>query len=328
MRNFLCNLNGTLDTMNSLFDNAIQSLQLGVQDYESNDPRRPLSAVRNFFAGTLLLAKEVLVRAAPKADPKEVLAATFKPVPDATGGVDLTPSTRTIDFNEIGQRFTAFGLKIDQAALRDLYRIRNDIEHLFTQANRKTVREAIAKAFPVVVDLFRLADEDPRAALGAAWPVMLDVKSVYDRELKECQASFAKVDWQSTSMSDAEISCPVCQSQLVMQNDPENKHYHDADAQCRSCGTELSAEQVVVTALERHFEYDSYLAATDGGVPGLYKCNECLANAYVRAEGCVWCHSSLDNKCARCQTPLTPENVAWDNNSLCSYCDHVMSKDD
>jgi hypothetical protein len=105
-RDSFWNLNLTL--MNSLFDNAIQSLQLGVEDYESNDPRRPLSAVRNFFAGTLLLAKEVLVRAAPKADPKDVLAATFKVVPDAAGGVDLTPSNRTIDFNEIGQRFSAF----------------------------------------------------------------------------------------------------------------------------------------------------------------------------------------------------------------------------
>jgi hypothetical protein len=325
-RAVLRTLNDTL--MNSLFDNAIQSLQLGVEDYESNDPRRPLSAVRNFFAGTLLLAKEVLVRAAPKADPKDVLAATYKPVLDAAGGVDLTPSNRTIDFNEIGQRFSAFGLKIDQAALKDLYRIRNDIEHMFTQANRKTVREAIAKAFPVVVDLFRLADEDPRAALGAAWHVMLDVKSFYDRELKECQTSFAKVDWQSASMSGATISCPTCQSQLVMQNDPENKDYYETDSQCRSCGTDVSAEQVVVNALERHFEFDNYLAATDGGEPGLYKCNECLVNAYVQGEGCVWCHSSLDDRCARCQSPLTPDTVAWDNNSLCSYCDNLMSKDD
>jgi hypothetical protein len=50
--------------MNTLFDNAIQSIQLGIEDYEHNDPMRALSAVRNFYAGTLLLAKEVLVRAA------------------------------------------------------------------------------------------------------------------------------------------------------------------------------------------------------------------------------------------------------------------------
>lgn len=61
--------------MNSLFGNAIQSVQLGISDYQANDPKRALSAVRNFYAGALLLAKEVLVRAAPNADPKEVLSA-------------------------------------------------------------------------------------------------------------------------------------------------------------------------------------------------------------------------------------------------------------
>ncbi len=54
--------------MNTLFDNTVQSIQLGIEDYEHNDPKRALSAVRNFYAGTLLLAKEVLVRAAPKAE--------------------------------------------------------------------------------------------------------------------------------------------------------------------------------------------------------------------------------------------------------------------
>ena len=59
--------------MNSLFDNAILSFQLGIEDYEKNDPKRAYSAVRNFYAGTPLLEKEVLVRDAPNADPKDVL---------------------------------------------------------------------------------------------------------------------------------------------------------------------------------------------------------------------------------------------------------------
>ncbi|MGQ3075323.1 MAG: hypothetical protein ACT7A5_29945, partial [Ferrovibrionaceae bacterium] len=60
--------------MNSLFDNAIQSIQLGLEDYKSNDPKRPLSAVRNFYSGLLLLAKETLVRATPNESAKIILA--------------------------------------------------------------------------------------------------------------------------------------------------------------------------------------------------------------------------------------------------------------
>lgn len=56
--------------MSGLFENAVQSIQLGVEDYQDNDPKRALSAVRNFYAGVLLLAKEALVRAAPGGEPR------------------------------------------------------------------------------------------------------------------------------------------------------------------------------------------------------------------------------------------------------------------
>jgi len=72
--------------MNSLFDSAIQSIQIGIEDYEHNDPKRALSAVRNFYAGTLLLAKEVLVREVPKAGVMDILATKFNPIPDGKGG--------------------------------------------------------------------------------------------------------------------------------------------------------------------------------------------------------------------------------------------------
>jgi hypothetical protein len=131
-------------TMNTLFDNAVQSIQLGVEDYQANDPRRALSSVRNFYAGILLLAKEVLRRQIPDTAPEYVLAARFKPVPDGQGGVEFVPAgNQTIDFSNIGSRFKDFGLGIDDVALKDLNRIRTDIEHYFTNEFRETVREAI-----------------------------------------------------------------------------------------------------------------------------------------------------------------------------------------
>ena len=96
--------------MSELFLNAIKSLQLGLEDYQANDPKRSLSAVRNFYAGTLLMAKAALVKQVLEADPALVLAASYKPKPDGMGGLVLVPSERTIDFNEIGQRFKSFGL--------------------------------------------------------------------------------------------------------------------------------------------------------------------------------------------------------------------------
>lgn len=194
--------------MNSLFDNAIQSIQIGIEDYAHNDPKRALSAVRNFYAGTLLLAKEVLVRQAPNAPVKDVLATKFNPTPDGKGGLKFEANNKTIDFNEIGERFKDFDLKINRLALADLNSIRNDMEHLYTNATNEKVREAIARAFPVVVDLFKLLHEAPAKHLGESWAVMLEVKSLYDQELAECEASFGNLVWASDTMSEAALVWP------------------------------------------------------------------------------------------------------------------------
>jgi hypothetical protein len=135
--------------MDTLFDNAVQSIRLGVEDYQANDPRRALSSVRNFYAGVLLLAKEVLVRQVPDASPEDVLGALYKPMPDGQGGLHfVTAGQQTIDFSNIGSRFKDFGLPIDNMALKDLNRIRTDIEHYYPDESRETVREAIAKSIP------------------------------------------------------------------------------------------------------------------------------------------------------------------------------------
>jgi hypothetical protein len=63
--------------MNSLLENAIVSMQLGLEDYASEDHRRVLSAARNLYAGVLLLCKEVLRRLSP-AGSNDILIRTKK----------------------------------------------------------------------------------------------------------------------------------------------------------------------------------------------------------------------------------------------------------
>lgn len=58
--------------MNTILANAVQSIQIGIEDYQSSDSRRVLSAVRNVTARMLLLFKEKLRELSP-ADSDEVL---------------------------------------------------------------------------------------------------------------------------------------------------------------------------------------------------------------------------------------------------------------
>ena len=317
--------------MNSLLDNAIHSIQIGVEDYGSNDVRRTVSAVRNLYAGILLLAKEVLIRAVPNADPEEVIGSRYKPVPDGRGGVHYEPASRqTVDFVTLGQRFADFDLPINNAALKDLNGIRNDIEHKFTEATREAVREAIAKAFPVVVDLFRLAEEQPSEVLGDAWQIMLDVRIVYEGELEACRKTFERLEWPLASLAESRFSCPKCDSDLVAQDDPNEKRHEYADCNCRACGERIAAERALELILEAHFDAESHYAAKDGGEQPVQVCSDCGSETYVLTEervGCLSCGLVLE-ECARCMTGLTPENVDPDNSKLCGYCGHLFAKDD
>lgn len=91
--------------MPSLFQNAVASIRMGVEDFRQQDHDRDVSAVRNFYAGVLLLAKEALVRAAPHADPELVIGAKLKPVPDGNGGIEMEQvGHTTVDFQQIGER--------------------------------------------------------------------------------------------------------------------------------------------------------------------------------------------------------------------------------
>lgn len=317
--------------MSGLFRNAVDSIQLGVEDYQANDSKRAISAARNFYAGVLLLAKEVLVRQAPEADPGDVIGARYKPVPDGNGSVSFTPiSQQTIDFTMIGERFKDFGLTINQSALKDLNQVRNNLEHYYSDKPHDAVREAIAKAFPVVVDLFRLINVKPYEVLGDAWQVMLDVRQVYESELNACRQTFDKVEWLVNVLAKVKFSCLECQSDLVAQDDPENTNHEDLQCRCRLCGNSFTAEVAIEKALAEHFEEANYLSIKDGGDQLVQTCPECNFEAYLLTEeecGCAWCGLTM-NECARCNTGLTPENVSYDNHSLCSYCEHLMSKDD
>jgi hypothetical protein len=148
---------------------------------------------------------------------------------------------------------------------------------------------------------------------------MLEVKSVYDKELAECEASFAKVDWKLDSMARAPRICPQCDSRLVHCNDANTTINDYADSKCRQCGADIAAHEVMETALKKFFEDDNYEAAKEGAEGMLGRCPECSYETYVMSgeeNGCAWCQLEL-GECLRCEEALTPNNVAWGTNEMC-----------
>lgn len=308
--------------MSELFDNAVQSIRLGLEDYQADAPARTLSAVRNFYAGLLLLAKEVLVRAVPEADEEIVLAADYKPRPDGSGGIKFVPRGKTtINLDNIGARFKDFGLSIDDTALRELSHIRNDVEHRFPDKKRDLMKPVIAKAFPVAYSLFRQAGEDPRAVLEGTWTTMLEVNAVYEQDLKECCSTFDNIDWPSETWHRVTHFCPECRSDLVAQSNVENKSHQEIDAECRLCGLTINAEELIVNSIAIHVDNQ------DDDPPKT--CPECGLSTYLAGNdceddtGCVWCECKL-GRCVGCDEKLTPDDVG-NRTDLCSYCDYKLA---
>lgn len=317
--------------MSKLFENAITSIQLGVEDYQENDPRRAISAVRNFYAGVLLLAKETLVRSVPDADLSDLIGAKYKPVPDGNGGVDFVQDgSSTIDFVTIGKRFKDFGLSIDQKALEELNRIRNDVEHLYTQKSGEAVREAIANGFPVVVQLFEHMNEAPRVHLGNSWPVMLEAKALYEKELKSCKDSLSRVDWISGTIAKDGLICPQCDSKLVRQLDPGNRHQANMELFCRACGQEPTIEGTIESSLTEALRGEAFIRMKDAGEDGpQYHCNECDNDTYVDFEGaCAVCgHEYEEEDCYRCGASIPLHEIIHSEHSgLCGYCSYQYDK--
>lgn len=318
--------------MPSLFENAVASIRMGVEDFRQQDPDRDVSAVRNFYAGLLLLAKEAIIRAAPHADPELVIASRLKPVPNGTGGIQLeSVGHTTIDFQQIGQRAADFGVALDHKALKALNTIRNDMEHHYTSEPSAAIRAAISKGFPVAASMFRQLDEDPLKLLGDAWSVMLEVKEVYDQELREARATLEEVNWFSASLADARLVCSECGSELIEQIDVENQNQSLVELRCRTCGSEPKIADVIEQAIDELYGADAYLRAKETGEPGpVHSCPACSRETLVEDEDrCANCGEPLDyqSECGRCGAFISvDEYLGGADGGVCSYCNYVMDK--
>jgi len=182
--------------MSDLLTNALISIQMGIEDYQSNDPRRPVSAVRNFYAGVLLLGKQCILNEAPNADPMEVIGVRFAPKPDGEGGVIHEPEGhQTIDLGQLRKRFQDFGLAWPNGDINSLQRLRNDLEHFHSPARHQALRQAIADCFPLVEGFFAQLEVAPREALGDAWEVMLSEEKFFAEQKRACDATWQQLPW-------------------------------------------------------------------------------------------------------------------------------------
>ncbi|WP_054906972.1 MULTISPECIES: hypothetical protein [unclassified Pseudomonas] len=321
----------------SMLDNAVTSIQLGVEDFHDSDPRRMLSALRNLYAGLLLLFKCKLQQLSQPGTNEALLNASVKPVLDPNTGQVLWVSAgkkkKTVEVADLISRLDSLGVKdVDWGLLENLQRIRNDAEHYFTAVSASQMKEAIANSLRLIVQFCRPhLGADPRGLLGdECWQSLVDVEQVYADELAACRKSMDEVDWPFTQVSDSidEVRCPSCDSQLVRVENPNETDPNQLRFMCTQCGTGHSYEDVLAPAISEHFSSWNHYDIKDGGDGFTQECPNCGNDTFLLEIGeCAICFTELEyTECVVCEEPLGVDDQQF--RGFCSYHHHVFNKDD
>lgn len=319
--------------MNTILANAVQSIQIGIEDFQSNDPRRVLSAIRNITAGILLLFKEKLRELSPAGSDEVLIKQRVQPEFDANGNVVFKgDGKKTVDVQQIEERFSSLNIETDWKRFKKVVGIRNDIEHYCTTESTDRLKELIADSFIIVRNFVSSQlGYEPVVLLGEqTWNVLLDVAEVYQRELDECQEATGAIDWDSDAMSEMAtyLRCPQCHSALMKPIDPDTGSIYSIEFSCSSCGHVTTVDEMAESALGECFASDIYSAMKDAEPSPIGTCHECGRDAFILQEDmCAACGESLSYyECAICGEALGPDDQ--DGSGLCSYHHYQAMKDD
>ena len=289
----------------SLLQNAIDSIQVGVEDYLMNDDRRYLSAVRNICAGILLLYKEKLKRLSPLHD-KEVLIKQFiKPICDEMGNVLFVgDGEKTVDVQTIKKRFKSLKIEYDWNRFEEINKLRNNIEHYYTDKSSGAVREVIVTSFLLIRDFIsEYLGEEPYSVLGEdCWQTLLEAADVYKAENKACKQSFETYGFESQISEHIlkNIRCPFCHSSLIKVKDSADTL---PSLVCCLCSKDLEIDDVIE---EEKIPYDDLDAEES-----FASCNDSESINSVVKLGNKWI-------CFSCQ-------VIHDDVGYCGYCNEFIA---
>jgi hypothetical protein len=312
-----------------LLTNAVESIQVGIEDYFLGSRPRLLSAVRNIHAGILLLYKEALRRESPKDSDDVLMMAKIKPSRDAKGKVTFVGvGKKTADTFQIEERFKSLKIETDWKRFGRINDVRNDVEHRYPGLDQNSLAGLVSDSFILVRDFItNELDDDPLALLGPeTWKKMLKVQEVYEKERKEAERLLAEANWPDPLIKEGatELNCPLCGGDILK---PIENSYCEIILQCVYCGEEEPPDQYVPRALQLALSTDAYIAMTDGGDPPVVSCPECGNDSFLTEQWkCLLCDADPDGECSRCGEAIPIEEL--DSSPLCGYCAYISNKDD
>jgi len=308
-----------------MLKNAIDSISIGIEDLWCKDERRVSSALRNIFAGILLLYKEHLRQLSPE-DSNDVLIKSDLRFSREEGQIVVTGTgKRTVDVGQIIQRYSQLGLPIDQRAIERLQSMRNQLEHDAPKETPEQIQTALAESMHLIEEAMGYLELEPREHFDSKiWAFLLQESSLGESRRKACRESREELEVHPDIRDEfLGIECPACDSDLVCAS---GDFPDDFDLTCQFCGEELTTSEVFADLVSQKFGISEYELAKDGGIPLIDICSSCQVEVfYLPKSVCLLCRETLKTvECGMCGTGL--DSVTERENGACSGCSYGWEK--
>lgn len=307
--------------MNKLLENSIASIQVGVEDYFSNDTKRISSCVRNLFSGILLLFKAKLLDLCPLDSNEILIKKEIIPILKNGQLMFIGKGKTTIDVREIQERFKSLNIKTDWIIIEKIQKERNYIEHYYASSSIDVLKSLIVSTFIIVNDFIRNElGLNPKDLLDETWTKMIKIREVYLKEKQNCEnkidAMFLFEENQMLVVKN--MYCENCGSELLVPVVPEN-NINNAMIECTICKNKFKVIDVFEKIVENVFDPDGFENAKIG-ISNIKECPECGKFAFTENENkCFFCSYEKEyTECERCGAELSLEEQECEG--LCFYC--------
>lgn len=323
------------DPEDNLLTAGIDAIKVGIEDIEHPDRARKVAAIRNFYAGVLLLCKHRLVHHAPPKNPLILIAAKTRYRKSDTGEIEQVPDgVQTVGAVELFRRLEDIETDLDIARLKDLQKHRNEIEHYFTSAKNEKLHEVFVEVQLLVNDL--LARCGKSNVLGPIWVKLVEGSDAFVARRERSHADLAHVAWKSPDVRDAisdlrYIELCECGSSHIIRADASIRIQDKVALKCLACNAALSTESFIEAVLEWRYGGEDWEAAKSDELYAVYECPQCQRQTYLREKDqCASCgYVAEDETCEHCGKPLGIIHITNGDayHDECAYRADVMAKD-
>lgn len=321
--------------MEKIMENAVGMITVGIEDYLQGSEYRKYSAVRNVYAGILLLYKAYLYRITPENGNQGDLIYSHDSDVDIDGNLSATytrkiKKNKTIGFHEIKKLLKKIGYNVQKDKLNKLNELRCDIEHLYVNKELKNVDEIFYYSTSLIADFyFKKLNYDPCEDFEEEkWNSLIDRKKDFGERIKSSIKSFSNLQANFPQLEPiiGHMRCQSCRSRILHLAGLSDMPMYST-AICDNCGNKFQLSEIMDKTIEDVYGASDYTRVMDGENPIIVACPDCWGNYFSTESGaCLACGYEQEySQCPVCHNPISIDEQEF--NGICARCAHRAEDD-